>query len=68
MTTRDEIKATAERAGYTRHVAIEAGASDLYGYVKPDDDFDGTFTLIDDEDGTVYNVNGWICLMEDLED
>lgn len=69
--TREAIKATAERAGHTRHVSVEAGASDLYGYIKPNADLDGTFTLIDDEDATVFNVNvnGWICQnIEDLDD
>lgn len=63
-----QVKATAQRAGYTRRVIVEMDASDLYGWIKPNPDFEGTFTLIDDETGKVLNVNGWLVNVRDLDD
>lgn len=68
MATSEEIKASAHRAGHTRRIIVEADAQDLYGYVKPDYDPDGEFTLIDDEDGTIFNVKGWNVEIHEIDD
>lgn len=41
------------------------GQTDFEGTVADDADLDGTFTLICDEDGKAYRINGW--LMTDCE-
>jgi hypothetical protein len=62
------IKATAKRAGFTRHIIAEREAQDLYLWVKPTSDLESTFTAICDETGDVLKVNGRTCLVRDLED
>ena len=57
--TFEQIQATASRAGYTMRVIVEVDHQDLYGFVRPDDDFEGVFHLIDDESGDVLRVRGW---------
>ena len=66
--TAAQVKATAQRGGYTSRVIIECGADDYYAYVKPSADFGDVFTAIDDEDGTVRNFKGWDVNVRDLED
>lgn len=45
------------------------GATDFEGTVADDADLDGTFTLISDDDGQAYRINGWLCTdLEVLED
>jgi hypothetical protein len=41
------------------------GMTDFEGTVSADADLDGTFTLISDDDGKPYRINGW--LISDLE-
>jgi len=68
MVTSAQVKATATRAGYTRRVIVEVGAQDLYGYVKPNFDPESAFSLIDQDDGTVFRVKGWDATVRDLDD
>lgn len=68
MATPAQVKATAQRAGYTKRVIIEGETSDLYAYIKPGIDFEGTFTAIEDYTGEVFTVNGWNVVMRDLDD
>lgn len=41
------------------------GMNDFEGAVADDADLDGAFTLISDDDGQAYRINGW--LISDLE-
>lgn len=62
-------RAVAQRAGYTRRVIVECGDADYYGWVKPNADFAGTFTLIeDDKGGSIRNFKGEDTNVRDLDD
>lgn len=41
------------------------GMNDFEGTVSDDADLDSTFTLISDDDGVSYRINGW--MISDLE-
>ena len=48
-------------------VKIETPYGDtLIGTVADGTDLDGTFTLMSDDDGERYNVNGWACYVDVL--
>ena len=56
MATYAQLKASRLRAGYTRHVIIECGADDYYGWIKPAANLAATVTLIEDNaSGTIRN-------------
>lgn len=47
------------------------GATDFEGTVADDADLDSTFTLISDDDGQSYRINGWMvseCTVLDEEE
>ena len=63
-----KLKASSTRAGYTRRVIVELGHIDIYGWVHPNANFSTTFTLIDDDDGTIVNIEGENANVRDLDD
>lgn len=63
-----KIKATAQRAGFTRRVIVELGDDDFYGWIRPVTDFGATFPMIDDETGAVRNIVGGDATVRDLDD
>ena len=65
--TFEQIEATAKRAGYTKRVMIEAGHQDLYGFIRPNDDHDGSFLMIEEDNGELLRVNGWNCTIHDID-
>lgn len=54
------IQAQAAERGFTQAVALSGGCYDLEGYVRPDCDLDGRFTMIDADTGERLGVNGWL--------
>lgn len=54
--------------GYTVLVFVEAGASDLEGWVKPGTDYDDEFRMVCSYTGETLKVLGWNCLVEEMED
>ncbi len=50
-------------------IYVSNGMYDFTGTVDDDADLDGSFVLVDDDDGQRYTINGWqACELEVLSD
>lgn len=63
-TVEDMVK-IAQGKGYTRAVFATGGDYDLYLWVKPDADLDGTFRAYDEDEDEWLRVNGWLFDIEE---
>lgn len=52
----------ATERGYTVAIVAESDFHTLEGWVRPGEDFDGTFPMITD-DGDRLSVNGWLFII-----
>ena len=68
----NEITATVPQAaaekGMTRHVLVSNGEYDIEGYISPDADLDGVFTMYDSQEREFLRVKGWMAEIEDYTD
>lgn len=59
------FQAIAAAKGFTVEVFVEAGMSDLEGWVRPGTDYDDRFEMICGHTGETLKVNGWVCSIEE---
>ncbi len=57
----------AREQGFTRAVYIEGGCEGFEALIKPDTELDDRFRAFDTDNSEWMNVNGWNCLIENLE-
>lgn len=62
------IAAQAVAAGYVKRVDAHSSMYDLTGYVRDDAEFDGVFTLIDEETGEQLQLHGWLWIVEPADE
>lgn len=65
--TNENCDNAAVMRGYTKAVYIEGGCNGFAALIKPDTDLDDRFRAFDTDNQEWLNVNGWNCLIEDLE-
>lgn len=53
--------------GFTKPIMVDCDIASFAALVKPDTDFDGSFKAFNTDDQEWLTVNGWLCLIEELE-